>query len=52
MSPHREEREGAADARPAPGGGGDTETKRQKARKEMPPDLILKHLDVTFATYI
>jgi hypothetical protein len=29
------EGEGAADAQPVPGGGGDTEAKQQKARREM-----------------
>jgi hypothetical protein len=51
---HPEERGGAADAQPAPGGG-DTEAKVRQQKSEdrdATPDLLLKHLDAKLATYV
>jgi hypothetical protein len=45
---HLKEGEGAEDAQPAPGGGGDTEAKvRQQKRegRDATPDLLLQHTD-------
>jgi hypothetical protein len=47
------EGEGAADDQPASGGGGETEARQRKARREMQQtDLLLKHPDATLATYV
>jgi hypothetical protein len=46
---------GAANAPPAPGGGGDTEAKvrQQKSEdKDATPYLFLKYPDATLATYV
>jgi hypothetical protein len=52
---HPKEEEGVEDAQLAPGGGGDTEAKVRQQKSEdrdATPDLLLKHLDATFATYV
>jgi hypothetical protein len=47
---------GAADTQPVlGGGGGDTEAKVRQQKSEdrdATPDLLLKHLDTTLATYV
>jgi hypothetical protein len=64
MRPHRahatrnvtsieKEGEGAADAQPAPGGGGDTKVRQQKSEeRDATPDLLLKHPDAILATCV
>jgi hypothetical protein len=55
---HPEEEEGAMNAQPTPGGGGeggDTEAKvrQQKSNnRDATLDLLLKYLDATLATYV
>jgi hypothetical protein len=47
--------EGAADAQSTPRGGGDNEAKMRQQKSEdrdTTLNLLLKHLDVTLATYV
>jgi hypothetical protein len=64
MCPHRahatrnvtsieKEGDGAADAQPASGGGGDTKERQQKSEeRDATPNLLLKHPDATLATCV